>query len=160
MRRIPLVLAVLLAACGPKKAKQEEFPVPEGPPDAGAASMEAIPQDLQDETEAAIAFIEELSTAASAVKNDGDTYCDSVATAMKAVVDGPHGKAIITIDADARFNTYANAINDKYGKQLNAMNDHLEAAVGACGGHPGVTQVLIDAGILTDDQAQPPATDD
>src|SRR5262249_25061875 len=149
------------AACGPKKAKPEEFPVPDGPPDAGAASMEAIPQDLQDETKAAIAFVEELAAAATGVKNTGDTYCDSVETAMRAVVDGPHGKAILTIDADTRFGTYAAAINQQFGKELGAMNDHLEAAVGACAQHPGVTKVLLDAGILApeDEQGQPQPDD-
>ena len=151
MRRIPIVLALALAACGGSK-KKDEFPVPGDDPDAGVAAS-TLPPEVSAEVERAITMVESLSTAAAQAGQD----CTQVAAAIKPIADGPDGKALRDLDADPRLNQYSAEINHQYGKQLDAMIEHLGDAIMQCQHDPAVEQILLDTDVIqpAPDQATP-----
>jgi hypothetical protein len=146
MRRISLVLALALVACGGPKKHEDEFPVPDGPPDAGATVTEPaateLPPALVAKVEHALDFVESFAVAAEA--NTAD--CAAMGTSLQALADGPDGKVLIAMDADPDFQPNAQAIADRFGPRLTELGDRISAAIRPCN-TPEVNDALTAVGL-------------
>jgi hypothetical protein len=141
------VLLIALAACGGKKAASST-PPPTTAPDAGPAPQPEIPEALRAKAEAAVALVEALAAAAEGAKVQTEAECPGLATALRAVADGPQGGAILAIDSDPDFPKYGVAISDVYGAGLEKASDRLGDAIMVCAYDPDVVQVLLDTGLI------------
>lgn len=145
MKRALLLIA--LAACGGGKSTPKT-PPPAAAPDAGAAAQPEVPEALRQKAEDAVALVEALASAAEGAKPASEADCPALATALQAVADGPHGKAILAIDADPDFAKYAMPISDLYGAQLEKASDRLGDAIQTCAYDPDVVDVLLATGLI------------
>lgn len=153
MRRIGIAFVLVLAACGGSNKSVQQPPdhatgTGSGSASASGAEVSAeIPADLSAKVEHALTFGDAIATAAEGAAPD----CAKIATSMKAVVDGPDGKAIQDLNADTRYPQYAQAIDEKYEASLESLGNRMSSALSGCGGNKDIDAVLIQAGLVSDE---------
>jgi uncharacterized lipoprotein YmbA len=142
MRRIPLVLAFALAACGGPHRHEEEFPVPDGPPDAGAAAADELPAALIARVDHALEFMDTVATAAEATTSD----CVKMGASLQALADGPDGKVLIEMDLDPDYRAHSAEVAERYSERLGQLSNRIGVAIHPCDTKP-VNDALTQIGL-------------